>query len=139
MNDTTERGHAMLEVLTVGLVLLIPLIWLLTTLSRVHLAALAVTSAAREAALDASRATDVSDARTALDRAVVQALTSHGLDPNVASISASYRSLDRGSPVEVVLSYPVPILSIPFLGGPSTPSVSISGSHTANVPRFGDR
>lgn len=138
MKKPDERGQAVLEVLTIGIVLLIPLIWLLITLSKVHVAALAMTSAAREAALDASLAEDVVTARSGIDRAISDALTSYGLDPKAVEVRASLGGLQRGAPIDVHVSYRVPLLTVPFIGSPG-PSLSVSGSHTTAVPRFGDR
>lgn len=135
-----EAGQSVIEVLTVGLILLVPLMWLLGLLSQVHAAALAATSAVREAGLDAARAGDLGTAQNAVDEAVARAFVDEGLDPARALVRWDASSgLERGSSVEVEVSYPVPVVSAPFLGSVGGPSLHVRASHIARVDPYASR
>lgn len=133
-----ERGTAMIETLLLGMLLLVPLIWALSVLSDVHRAALATTTAAREAGFDAARAATRSEAESRIDAAVASALADHGVDPARARVEWT-SGLERGGAVELRVSYDVPVLQAPFLGAVSGPSISVSASHVARVDPYRSR
>lgn len=130
-----ERGTAMIETLLLGLLLLVPLIWVLGVLSEVHRAALATTTAAREAGFDAARATTRGDAASRIDAAVASALADHGVDPRRARVEWT-SDLERGGAVELRVSYDVPVLQAPLLGSIGGPSITVNASHVARVDRY---
>lgn len=134
-----ERGSALVETLLLGLVLLIPLIWVLGTLAEVHRAALATTTAAREAGFDAARAATPLDAQRRIDAAVASALADHGVDPDGAWVEWTPAGLERGSAVEVRVVYDVPVLHLPLLGSVPGPSIPVSASHLARVDPYRSR
>lgn len=138
MNER-EEGQALIETLVLGLVFLVPLLWLLMVLSQVHAGALAVTAAAREAGIDVARSTDRPAASRSLEAAVAQALLDHGLNPRRAKVEWSDGGLGRGSPIEVQISYPIPLLQAPFIGSLGSPSVWIRATHVTHVDPFRDR
>ncbi len=136
----TERGQSLIETFLLGLLFLVPLTWLLGTLSHIHIAALATTNAAREAGFEATRSSDLASARSAVDRTVDQALRNHGLRPEMAEISLSPRaSLTRGDSIEIVVTYPVPVFHVPLLGELSAPSVSVQANHIARIDPYRSR
>lgn len=140
MTVTGERGQALIEVVLVGLLLLAPLLWGLGVLAQLHRGALAATSAAREAGLDAARAAGAAQARRSGERALVQAFIDHGLDARRVEARWSMDPrLERGSAVEVEVSYPVSVLQAPFLGSVSGPSIWIRARHVARVDPFRSR
>lgn len=135
----TERGNSIIETVLLGLLFLVPLTWLLGTLSGIHIAALATTNAAREAGFEATRSSDLTSAEGALDRTVDQALRNHGLRPELAEISLSPgTSFTRGDSVEIVVSYPVRVLRLPFVGELSA-SVSVQAKHVARIDPYRSR
>jgi Na+-transporting methylmalonyl-CoA/oxaloacetate decarboxylase gamma subunit len=133
-----ERGMAMVETLLLGLLLLVPLIWTLGVLSDLHRAALATTTAAREAGFDAARAATHGEAQARIDDAVAAALADHGVDPGRARVEWT-SDLSRGGEVELRVSYDVPVLQAPFLGSVGGPAVTVSASHVARVDRYRSR
>jgi Flp pilus assembly protein TadG len=133
-----ERGMAMIETLLLGLLLLVPLIWMLGVLSEMHRAALATTTAAREAGFDAARASNAREAETRIDAAVAASLADHGVDPSRADVHWT-ADLSRGGKVELRVSYDVPVLQAPFLGSPGGPSIPVTASHVAIVDPYRSR
>lgn len=134
----TERGSAMVETIMLGLLLLVPLVWLLGVLSQVHSAALATTAAAREAGFDAARASTSTEAESRIDSAVAAAMADHGVDPSRARVQWT-SGMGRGSPVELRVSYSVPVLAMPLLGSVGGPSIQVSASHVARLDPYRSR
>lgn len=130
----------MIETMLVGLVLLMPLLWLMTALSEVHRAALAATAAVREAGFDAARADDMGAADLAVNDAVARAFADLNLDPSRARVEwQSSSGLDRGGNVEVRVEYPVSVIRAPFLGSVSGPSLSVNAAHVTRIDPFRSR
>ncbi|CAN5675107.1 hypothetical protein BH20ACT23_BH20ACT23_25180 [soil metagenome] len=135
-----ERGQALIESVLLGLLLMIPIVWALMVLAEVHRAALASTSAAREAGFDAARSHDMMAAERSVERAVDLALANHGLEADDSNVSWSAPDgLERGARVEVQVAYPVGVVSFPFLGEVSGPSVWVRSTHVARVDPFASR
>src|SRR5688572_3192777 len=129
----SQRGHALVETLLLGLIMMAPLLWALGVLAELHRSALATTSAAREAGFEISRSVDPLAARRAAEIAVAAALKDHGLDPSKAQLDLSITGLHRASPVQVVVSYPTRVLAAPFLGSVAGPSVWTHAKSVARV------
>lgn len=134
-----ESGAALVEVLTLGLVLLIPLVWMLTVAADLHRGALAASAAAREAGEEVSKVTDPRRAREVMSDAVARAFLDHGLDPRDASVSWRSSPLRRGAEVDVRVGYPVTVLQAPFIGRTAGPSVWIRARHVARVDPYASR
>lgn len=129
---------ATIETLMLGLLLLVPLIWALGVLSELHRAALATTTAAREAGFDAARTGSTTEAERRIDAAVASALRDHGLDPGLADVEWT-SALGRGGEVELRVSYDVPVLQAPLIGSVGGPSITVSASHVARVDPYRSR
>ena len=135
-----QTGQALIETILIGLLLLAPLLWVLSVLADVHRSALASTAAAREAGRNAAAAAGVVGARDAVNSAVRQAFIDHGLDPGPARVQwTSSHGLERGGSVEVEVSYPVTVLSVPFLGRVGGPSIYVRARHIARVGPYRSR
>ncbi|MGH2701651.1 MAG: hypothetical protein ACRDJB_00935 [Actinomycetota bacterium] len=135
-----EKGQALVESIILGLVLLVPIVWMLMVLADVHRAALASTAAAREAGFDASRSTDNAAADRAVDTAIRLALDNHGLRTEDAVVRWSApEGLTRGARVEVHVAYPVPVVRMPFLGNAGGPAIWVRAVHSARIDPFSSR
>jgi hypothetical protein len=135
-----ERGQALIESLLLGMLLIIPIVWVLMVLADVHRSALATTSAAREAGFDAARSSDLSDAAKSVERATELALGNHGLNADESNVRwTAPDGLDRGARIEVHVAYPVPVVRFPFLGEVPGPSVWVRSTHIARVDPFASR
>ncbi len=136
----SERGQSLIETLLLGLFLMVPLLWGLGVLADLHRTALAATSAVREAAFEAARATDLYDARRAADRAIARAFLDHGVDPSNVRVEWSLSKLERGQPVQIVVSYPVSVAAAaPFIGNVAGPSVWVHAKTVARIDPYRSR
>ena len=135
-----ERGSASLEFLTVGMLLLVPIVYLVLALASVQGGALAVEGAARQAARIAVQSGDLSSAEGAVDRAVRVTLADYGVDADAASVVIDCESAACDAPgtrvrvsVEARVQLPlVPdVLELGLVG-----SVPVEASATQTVSRF---
>lgn len=128
----------MVETIVLVALLLVPIVWMLGALSHVHRAALAATSAAREAAVAAARSVDPSSAMHAGRAAAEAAFADEGLRATALRMEGSGLSpLERGSEVSIRVRFPVKIASVPWM--PHDPSIWVSAVHTAEVDRYRSR
>jgi hypothetical protein len=133
------RGQALIETMLLGLLFMAPLLWGLGVLADLHRTALAASSAAREAGFEAARSVNITGARGSAERAVVRAFADHDLDPSNARVKWAFQRLERGEPIEVVVSYPVPVLQAPFIGRVSGPSVWVHAKSVARIDPYRSR
>lgn len=133
-----EHGYAVMESFLVGLILMVPSIWVLTAASSLHRAALASSSAVREAGLVASRAGGSSDTEAGARSAVARALSERGVDPDRSKVALFWAGEPRrGAAVHVRVEIPVPVLTVPFVGRPVGPVVWVKARHVAQVDPYG--
>ncbi|WP_448005150.1 hypothetical protein [Agromyces bauzanensis] len=138
---STEDGSASLEFLTVGILLLVPLVYLVLAVAAVQAGALGVEGAARQAARVAVLAADRDASDAAVDRAVRIALADYGIDATAASVTIACDRADCLEPgarvsVSVVARVELPlvpdVLSLSTVG-----SVPVEATATQTVSRFG--
>lgn len=137
-----ERGSASLEFITVGLVLLVPLVYLVLALSSIQAGALAVEGAARQASRVFVQSRDVTSAQSRAIRAVEFALADHGIDPDSATVAVTCapdpsNCLSRRGLVTVTVSLSAALpLVPPVLVGDFPVAVPLSATSTQQVSRF---
>ena len=123
-----ERGSASLEFLTVGMLLLVPIVYLVLALASVQGGALAVEGAARQAARIAVQSGDLSLAESAVDRAVRVTLADYGVDAACDAPGTRVRvSVEARVPLPLVPD----VLELGLVG-----SVPVEASATQTVSRF---
>jgi hypothetical protein len=136
-----EDGSASLEFITAGLILLVPLVYLVLAMSALQGGALAVEGAARQAARVYVLAPTPADAEARAERAVLVGLTDYGLDTAEAEVSIGCTGgpvcLSRRSVVTVTVRVQVPLPLVPAVltqshGG----SVPLEATATQTVSRF---
>ena len=139
---TDDDGSASLEFITAGLVLLLPLVYLVLTMSSIQAGAFAVEGAARQAARVYVQSPNVAAANAAASRAVEFALADYGLDADAVTVSVSCRPspsqcLQRRGFVTVVVTTTVTLPLVPPVLDLDVPlSVPISSTATQQVSRF---
>lgn len=137
---TQEHGSASLEFLTVGILLLVPLVYLVLALAAIQAGALGVEGAARQAARVAVTAVVQSGSDAAVDRAVRVALADYGIDAAAASVTVlcdRADCLEPGARVTVSVLARVELPLVPdFLALTAVGSVPIEASATQTVSRF---
>jgi len=135
-------GTASLEFVTAGMILLLPMVYLVLTMAALQAGSLAVEGAARHAARLYVQAPDTRDAEAEAERAIRFALADYGLDPSEASvgISCSPRPADclrRRAIVTITVEVSVGLPLVPSaltIGGPLT--VPLRSTATEQVSRF---
>lgn len=135
-----ERGSASLEFLTVGMLLLVPLVYLVLALAAIQGGALAIEGAARQAARVAVQAGDRASAESAVERAVLVALADYGVDADEASVSVDCQATDcdvPGSRIRVSVRASVGLPLVPdVLSLDRVDSVPLEASATQTISRF---
>ena len=134
-----DGGSASLEFVVLGVLLLIPLAYLLITVFSVQSAAYGVSAASREAGRAYVQAPAGSDPRDRAFAAASVALLDHGieLEPEQLSIICSADPcLTPGAVVSVQVDVTVGLPWVPELFGEVPASVAVHGKHTAIVDRF---
>lgn len=137
-----EAGSASLEFLTVGLLLLVPTVYLVIALSALQNAAFGIEGAARQASRVFVQAQSVPEAEAAAARAIEATLDDYGVDPGSVEVSISCRPnpsacLTRRGFVTVSLDAVVPLPGLPSVLGIDLPAgLPISATSTEQVSRF---
>lgn len=138
----SETGSASLEFLSSGLILLVPLVYLVIAMASVQGGAFAAEGAARQAARVYVQAPDATQARLRAERAISVALADYGLDPNDAEARIQCRPrpsecLTRGGTVAVSIVVHAPLPLVPdVLNLQSRASVALQASASEKVSRF---
>jgi hypothetical protein len=86
---STEEGSASLEFITAGMLLLLPVVYLVLVMAAVQAGALAVEGAARQAARVFVQGETVATATAQAERAIQFALADYGLDSADATVAVS--------------------------------------------------
>lgn len=139
INDT---GSAALEFVTVGMILLVPLVYLVITMSAIQAGALAVEGAARQAARVFVQSPTSGQAQAAAVRALEFALSDHGIAAESSTITVTCvprpdECLTRRAYVTVTVSLEVPLPLVPaVLSGNFPLVVPLTASATQQVSRF---
>ena len=137
-----DVGTASLEFVTAGMILLLPMVYLVLTMSALQAGSLAVEGAARQAVRVYVQAPDTRDAEAEAERAIRFALADYGLDPSQASvvISCSPRPADclrRRATVTITVGVSVGLPLVPSaltFRGPL--AVPLRSTATEQVSRF---
>ena len=139
---TDERGSAALEFITTGVILLVPLVYLILTMAQVQAGALAAEGAARQAARVYVQSATVEGAVTNAERTIAFALADYGIDPAAAQVDVSCRPvasdcLTRRGFVTVTIEIAVPLPLAPAALSVNAPlSVPLRATATQQVSRF---
>lgn len=138
-----ERGSALVELTWLGILLLVPVVWIVLSVFEVQRGAFATSGAARAAgrayALAPSDA--VGQARAAA--VARQALADQGVPGQPMRLSVSCRPLPGdchvpGSVVTVAVRSRVDLPLLPSVLGGGAPSFALSASHTVPIGQFRD-
>lgn len=137
-----ERGSTSLEFITVGLILLVPLVYLVLAMAAIQSAAFAVEGAARQSVRVFVQAESESEAGARAERAIRFALADAGLDDLEPSVAVSCspkpsQCLTRLGSVTISVAVTVPLpLVPPFLSLDVPLGVPLKATSTEQVSRF---
>jgi Flp pilus assembly protein TadG len=130
-----ERGSTLVELTWLGVLLLIPLVYVVLTLATVQRSAYGATEAARSAARAYVLSPDVATGRSRAVAAARLAMSDQGVqlaasDVEITCEPTSSSCLQPGSTVEVTLDLDVTLPLVPRVLGHQPASVSVKASHT---------
>ncbi|MFT4284542.1 MAG: hypothetical protein QM598_06885 [Protaetiibacter sp.] len=137
-----DDGSASLEFITVGVLLLVPLVYLVLVVSSLQAGSLGVEGAARQASRVFVQAETEAEARAAAERAIRVTLADYGVDASEAEVAISCRPdpgdcLARRGFVTVELMTVVPLpFAPPALGLDVALAVPVRATATEQVSRF---
>ena len=139
---TDEEGSASLEFITAGMLLLLPLVYLVLTLASIQAGAFAVEGAARQAARVYVQSASVGEANAAASRAIEFALADYGLDADDVSVTVACTPdpascLTRRGFVTIRVSTTIALPLVPPILDLDVPlSIPVESTATQQVSRF---
>ena len=141
-DDDGERGSAALEFILVGLLLLVPVIYLTVALGLIQGQSMGVESAARHVARAVAQSADGADARASADRILRSVVDEYDLDPAAVDLALSCRPQGAACPqagatlvVTVRTRVALPLVP-PVLGLDRIASIPVESSSAQKVSRF---
>lgn len=138
MNWRDDRGQvAGIEAIPFGILLFVVGALLIANAWAVIDVKMAVTSAAREAARTYVEAPDHVTGRDNANRAARDAITAHKRNANLATIDGptDQSAFTRCNRVTFTVSYPVPAITLPFIGGFGS-GFTVKATHSELVDPF---
>lgn len=139
MRDDT--GSSSLEFVAVGVIMLVPLLYLVIAVGSVQEQSLGVEAAARQAARAIASAPDVSEAAGSGERVLEGIVEEYGIDPDAIDVAVSCRPRPSpcpaaGATVVVTVSTRVPLPLVPgVLGLDQATSVPVEAVSVQKVSR----
>ncbi len=136
--ESGDRGSALIEVVVLGLLVLLPLAYVVLAVFEVQRAAYATTTAAREAGRALVTAPSQAAALPRARAAAAIALGDQGLGEGREQVQVTCPAtcLQPGVPVTVRVSTRVALPFVPDVFGRDLASVAVAASHDAVVDRF---
>ncbi|MCU1584657.1 MAG: hypothetical protein JWM49_1213 [Microbacteriaceae bacterium] len=137
-----DRGTASLEFVTAGLILLVPLVYLVLAMSAIQAGSFAVDGASRQAVRVYVQSRDERSAEAAAERAIHYALADYGIDSAAASVSIECSPrpatcLHRSGTVSISVGVAVALPLLPTaLTGFAPLAVPLRSTATERVSRF---
>jgi len=137
-----DDGSASLEFLTVGLLMLVPLIYVVVALGQIQHQALGAEAAARHVARAISLSSDAASAGSSASQVLSAVMAEYDLDASITSLSiscvpASASCPTAGSTVRVSVATRVSLpLAPPVLGLDQVASVPVEASAVQRMSRF---
>ena len=136
-----ERGSALVEFLWLGLLLLIPLVYVLLSVFAAQSAAFGADVASRAAGRAFMLSPSQNQALTAAHGAARVALADQGIDAGRMDLSVSCspdpeRCLSSGSTVTVVVTVQQPLPLVPSMLGDNAPTIRLTSTHVEPYGTF---
>lgn len=141
MSRRGERGSALVELTWLGVLLLVPMLWVIVSVFEVQRGAFAVSAAARAAGRAYALAPDDATGRARAEAAARQALADQGIDhaPLRLEVRCSPYPHDchaGTSVITVAISSRVDLPLMPSVLGGRAPSFALDASHTVPIGQF---
>ncbi|ABY23091.1 conserved hypothetical protein [Renibacterium salmoninarum ATCC 33209] len=137
--EERESGSAMIEFVFLGLILLVPVVYLIITLGQLQAGAFAVVGAADQAAKVYVTAPESGSAQGQAEQAVQLAMHDFGFRAEDVTLQINCDPADcqsSGSVVKVSVKVAVPLPLIPYLPGVQLHAATMAAEATQVVGRF---
>jgi Flp pilus assembly protein TadG len=131
-----DDGNALVEFTYLAVLLMIPLVYVLTTVFQVQRAAFAVTEAARQAARAYTQAQTPEQAVAVATAAADLALRDQGLISSGPPVVAAPDGLAPGATVRVTVAHDVTLPILGGLFGEVRPHIPVRATHVQVVDHF---
>lgn len=139
MRGRDEQGSALVEVVWLGVLLLVPLVWIVLSVFQVQRGAFAVSGAARAGARAFSLADDDASGRAQAGAAIRQAMHDQGADEPARFTITCGGAADcheRGAVITVKIWSRVKLPLLPEVLGGGVPSFALDSTHTVPIGQF---
>ena len=143
MNRRTseERGSALVELVWLGILLLVPLLWIVLSVSQVQQGAFGVTAAARAAGRAYALAPDDDAGKRAAEEVARRALADQGLEDAPLRVTVTCTPYPRDchngtSVITVRVRSSVRLPLLPDALGGGSPRFALDASHTVPIGRY---
>jgi len=139
---TNDEGSAALEFITVGLIMLVPLVYLVVTLGIIQRQSLGVEAAARHTARAISQAPDAATAVERSDAILASVVDEYGIDADAVEVSLSCapRGLDcpsAGAIVSITIRTRIALpLVPPVLGLDTSTAIPVEATAVQKISRL---
>lgn len=136
-----EQGSALVELCWLGILLLVPVLWIVLSVFEVQRGAFAVSAAARAAGRAYALAPDDGTGRARAEAAAHQALADQGIGTAPLRLSVTCRPVPSNchagtSVVTVRISSRVDLPLLPDALGGGSPGFALDASHTVPIGQF---
>lgn len=142
MTRRDERGSALVELTWLGLLLLVPLLWIVLSVFEVQRGAFAVSGAARAAGRAYALAPTDAVGEARAEAAARQVLVDHGIGEQPLGMKVTCAPAGDchapGAVVTVELGSQVDLPLLPDVLGGGSPSFAVDASHTVPIGQFRD-
>ena len=137
-----EEGSALVELTWLGLLLLVPLLWIVLSVFEVQRGAFAVSGAARAAGRAYALAPSDEIGRQHAEAAATQVMADHGIGGQPLGLVVSCAPVGDchapGAVITVELHSRVDLPLLPDVLGGGAPSFALNASHTVPIGQFRD-
>ncbi|GAA2156422.1 hypothetical protein GCM10009844_44650 [Nocardioides koreensis] len=136
-----ERGSALVELTWLGILLMVPMLWIVLSVFEVQRGAFGVSAAARAAGRAYALAPTDAEGRARAEAAARQALADQGLDRAPLDLEVSCRPFPHDchsgtSVITVSVHSRVDLPLMPQVLGGDAPSFALDASHTVPIGQF---
>ena len=137
----SDRGTALVEITWLGILLLVPMVWIVVSVFHVQRGAFAVTGAARAAGRAYALAPTDAEGRSRARAAARQVLADHGIAdaPLAVRVRCSPYPSDCHSGTSVItvrIDSAVRLPLLPVVLGGGSPSFALHATHTVPIGQF---
>ena len=143
MSRRNDQGSALVELTWLGILLLVPILWIVVSVFEVQRGAFATSGAARAAGRAYTLAATDAEGHARASAAAQQALADQGVPGQPLQLTVSCTPVPSnchvpGSTVTVVVRSRVDLPLLPDVVGGGAPSFALSATHTVPIGQFRD-